>query len=310
MINTIFVTVSDDRSGRKNGKYKETQNKIDSIFSSNLQFGISKHEKWTYEDIITTSFYEKNKILLDNIRPSINGRVYKPFVISESLKNLNDGDFLIYNDCSPELWDYNYDFSKYNLNIIKELCVQNNGILTAHVKWNHRTHTEKGNVGYHTHEHFTTERCMNKMNMQQYKYSLQHASGMIVLQKSSKATQFVEEWLYWNCIDECCSLGFAHIPNDFSFWEAEQYKIGHRHDQSISGLLINQMNNKIIEHLDYYERPDNTSPYNFINFCRPDFNYNFFDSNQPKSNILYTRTDSEFNAHHQWADSSIIKINR
>ena len=86
MINTIFVTVSDDRSGRKGGKYKETQDKIDSILNDNSQFGINKHDKWTYEDIIKTSFYEKNKTLLDIVGPSKNGRVYKPFAICEALK--------------------------------------------------------------------------------------------------------------------------------------------------------------------------------------------------------------------------------
>ncbi len=308
MINTILVTVSDDRSGRKGGLYQATQDKIENIFSSHLDFGINKHKKWRYENILTTDFYQANKILLDNINPARNGRSYKPFAILEGLKEINDGDFLIYTDCSPELWNYNYDLSKFSLDIAKNLCVQNNGILTAHVKWNHTTHVEKGLVGVHTHEHFTTERCLNKMNMQQYKYSLQHASTMMILQKDPQSMQFLEEWLYWNSIDECCALGFANIANDYTFWTEGQYKIGHRHDQSISGLLINKMNNKLIETLDYYERPDGTSPYNFLNFCKTDFSYNFFDSNQPKTNIVYKRVQSDINTHHQW--DTIEKFDR
>jgi hypothetical protein len=253
-------------------------------------------------------FMKKNKTLLDIVGPSKNGRVYKPFAICEALKKINDGDFLIYNDTSPEMWHYNYDWSKYDLNVIKGLCVQNNGILTAHTKWNFNEHTIKGTVGHHTHEHFTLDRCMNKMGMQEYKHSLQHASSLVVLQKCPKATQFAEEWLYWNCIDECSCLGYANIPGDYSFWEAEQHKMGHRHDQSISGLLINKMNNPIIEHLDYFERADGTNPYNFINFCRPDFQYNFFDTNQPKTDTIMIRVESKFNAHHQW--SEFAKVNR
>lgn len=303
-----MVTVSDDRSGRKGGKYQETQDKIENIFNSNLEFGINKFRKWRFEDIIATYFYKTNKLLMDNINPARNGRAYKPLAIYESLKDLKDDDFLIYTDCSPEIWNYNYNLTKYSLDIIKNLCIQNNGILTAHVKWNHTTHVEKGQIGYHTHEHFTTELCMNKMNMQKYKFSLQHASGMIVLQKCHKSIQFLEEWLYWNSIEECCALGFANIKDDDSFWKAENYKIGHRHDQSISGLLINNMNNKLIETLDYYERPENTSPYNFLNFCREDFSYNFFDSNQPMAPIVYKRVKSDLNIHDQW--SNIEKFQR
>lgn len=302
MINTIFVTVADDRAGRKGGKYIATQDKIDNILKDNPQLEISDHKRWRYEDIIDTSFYEKHKTLLDNKNPARNGRVYKPFAILEGLKDLNDGDFLIYNDTSPEVWEYDYNYSKYDINVIRDLCYQNGGILTAHAKWNHTTHVQKGYIGVHNHEHFTLERCINKMGLQQFKYSLQHSSCMVVLQKCPKSIQFAEEWLYWNCIDECSCLGFANIPNDFSFWSEEMYKIGHRHDQSISGLLINKMNNKLIETLDYYERDNGTNAYNFINFCRPDFKYNFFECNQPKSDILYVREPSELNSHHQWSE--------
>jgi hypothetical protein len=308
MSKTMVVTVSDDRFGRKGGKYAETQAKIKHIFKNNPHFGISEVQTWTWDDIKNNQFYADNEMLLRHTDPSKNGRSYKPYVILEALKSLNDGDFLIYTDCSPEMWnmeaDYRINLTEYDLNILKELCIRNTGILTAHVKWDNTTHVEKGLMGFHTHEFFTSERCMKRMGLMDYKYSLQHASGMIVLQKNNRSMEFATEWLEWNLIDECGSLGPAKDDSFWADWHEfelgkgtehlwdEVYsigKIGHRHDQSVSGLLINKMNNKLIETVDWYERPTGVHPYLFFNFCKPSYVYNFFDSNQPKGEFVFVR---------------------
>ena len=330
-LKTVLVTVSDDRFGRKGGVYKQTQNKIQNIFLNNSDFGVHDFRMWDWENIIKTDFYNEAIIpdhiveedivhpnnkellvkkgtvipsyrLLDKEDPAQNGRVYKPLVVHESLKELNDGDFLIYTDCSPEMWnmpeDYRIPPNDYQLKIIKDLCVNNGGILTAHVKWNHRVHVQKGEMGYHTHENFTTERCLNRMGLQQYKYSLQHASGLIVLQKCKRSVDFVEEWLYWNSIEDCGCMGPAYNPTIWYNEVMQNFKIGHRHDQSVSGLLINKMNNKIIETLDYYERPEGTSPYLFLHFCKPNWIYNFFETNQPMGSLRHKMISPDGNPNH------------
>jgi hypothetical protein len=325
---TVLVTVSDDRFGRKGGRYSDTQDKIERIFRSNLAFGISDFRMWKREDIVASSFYQTHEIpaevvredvkhpitgsvvlsagteistykLLDMEDPSKNGRVYKPLVIRDTLKTLDYGDFLIYTDCSPEMWNmdesYRIDLRQHKLEVIQRLCTDNGGILTAHVKWNHRVHVEKGFVGFHTHENFTTNRCMERMGLSDYKYSLQHASGMIVIQKSAITMQFAEDWLYWNSIPDCGCMGPLSEP---LMWYNEVMingKIGHRHDQSVSGLLLNKMDKKIIETLDYYERPAGVSPYLFLNFCKTDYKYNFFDSNQPMGKIRHTMVSPDGN---------------
>ncbi len=285
-----LITVSDDRFGRKDGKYLETQKKIYSYFEKN-KFGIDSQKMYTMDDIVNTEFYNKNKKMLDNPDPSINGRVYKPYSIKHALDSINYGDFLIYTDCSPEMWGFidkqPISNKTYDIEVLKSLCVKNNGILTAHVKWNFQTHVQKGEVGYHTHENFTTEACMNFMNMTKYKYSLQHASGLVVLQKNDLSVNFAEKWLYYNSIPECASIMTETNP---SLWLNEVlnfHKIGHRHDQSISGLLVNDMNSKIIETLDYFERPAYFNPYVFFNFCLKNHKYNFFESNQPINNLKH-----------------------
>lgn len=279
----VFVTVSDDRSGRKEGKYSETQDKVLSLFKNNPTFGITDFAFWKWEDIKDSEFYRSNKKMLDYTDPAMNGRCYKPFVILEAMKSVDDGDFVIYNDISPEWWrewdpEQRIHPRNYKLEIIKNLCVHNGGILTSDVTW-----YSSGTIGDHTHENFTLERCIDKMGMGDYKYSLQHASGMMVLQKSKKSMDFIEEWLYWNLIDECASLG--PVENDQTviskYWNEEvtkHGKIGHRHDQSISGLLINKMGNRLVKNLQNY---------NFLSFCKVDFSYTFIESNIPKSKYVY-----------------------
>jgi hypothetical protein len=285
MNKVAFVTVSDDRSGRKNGKYSETQDRIRTILSQNQDFGITDLFFWKWEDILKTDFYKQNKKMLDQIDPAMNGRCYKPFVIKDALENLEDGDFLIYNDVSPEWWPedlYKIEPGIYSLDVIKDLCISNGGILTADTNWH-----ACGGLGDHTHENFTLERCMRRMGMSEYKHGLQHASGMIALIKSKKSVDFINEWLMWNLIDECASLGSVEsepvIPEKCvcEYWheEVEKYgKIGHRHDQSISGLLINKMDNKLVR---------NVGKYNFLDYCRIGYPYEFIESNQPASEFIY-----------------------
>ena len=292
----LLVTVSDDRGGRKGGKYAETQDKIELIFRNNPQFGISNFHMWNWDEIAHTDFYKNNMILLDDIRADRNGRAYKPFVIYEGLKSLKDGDFLIYTDCSPEMWsvmtvDGIIDPLTYDLNVLKNLCIKNNGILTAYVMWNDKssifyeiaaakTSAYKEEYGCHNHANFTLDRCIQKMGLWEYRNSLQHASGTIVLCKSADTLKFVEEWLYWNLIDECAGLGWANIENDTSFWNEEwPIKIGHRHDQSISGLLINKMGYSLIKESTDLWRPNIS---NFLRFARVGIHYDFVDSNITK----------------------------
>ena len=95
MSKVALVTVSDDRSGRKNGKYSETQDRIRTLFEQHVNFGITDLFLWKWEDIIKTNFYLENKKILDHMDPAMNGRCYKPFVIKEALEKLAAGASLV-----------------------------------------------------------------------------------------------------------------------------------------------------------------------------------------------------------------------
>lgn len=286
---SYLVTVSDDRMGRKAGSYRETQLHIHNTF---VRRGVPNemifhnHYAFTIDDILKTDFYLSNKAMIDCIDPARNGRVYKPYVISEVLKQMDNGDLLVYTDCSPEMWrSFDPCWFRYqghgdcDLNNLYKLCEMNECILTNFVRWDTRP-MEEGELGIHTHRNFTTDLCMNAMEVPElFRNSYQHASGMIVIIKNRATVDFVEEWLYHNCDDRCASLGRVDVPGDYSYWtEREQlFKMGHRHDQSISGLLMNKYNRSLI-HLTKF--PIVHNPYIFINHCYSRVGYTLVNSNE------------------------------
>lgn len=282
MSKTILVTVSDDRSGRKGGLYESTQNKIAKIFIQN-NF-VDEHIAWNIRDIINstdpevTEFYEDNKVMLDNTDAARNGRIYKPFVISQALKTLKEGDYLIYNDCSPEMWtmqeDWQIDKNIYDLSVIKSLTRKNNDFLVAFVKWS-PDNFETKRLGIHTHHYFTLSDCIRIMVARQYEHSYQCASGMICMRKTETTCEIIQEWLEYSQCWKCSCIGDPAIPNDESLWyERQQYKLGCRHDQSILSILLNKENRDFVD-IVY----NDISPYNFLNFCRKDHEYKFINSN-------------------------------
>jgi len=273
----VLVTVSDDRGMRKNGMYGITQNKVRNIMRRNNHFGISDLYFYTYDDIVGSEFYECNVNMLKCIDAAHNGRCYKPYVIQCALRNVSEGDYVIYNDVSPEWWEVGEDFvigDEYSLKVIQSLCDKNDGILSCSVSWM----APNGVFANHTHEYFTSERCMRYMGMERYRHCLQHASGMMVFCKSETSVSYVDRWLKYNVIDECASLCDVDTGEDFWGTEVDVYgKIGHRHDQSISGLLLNDMGKKLIKIPDYWSLYP-TKTYNFLSFCRTDTNYEFVSS--------------------------------
>ncbi len=273
-VKTVLAMCFDDRQGRKGGVYEQT--------AKNIQLGIGlifpeiKSISYSFDDCYS-AFSKPNPPHLQNIDAGINGRWYKPHSILETLDKLEYGDFVIYNDCSPEIWDIPIsiaDFKNFDLSVIHELTRSNNDILTSFVKWDCQNIPANG-LGLHIHKYFTTNRCMDKMGLRQYESSYQHASGMMCIRKTPETVKFVEEWLHWNLDPECASLGTERDE----YWQEEaEFKVGHRHDQSISGLLLNKRNAKLVDILH-----NDMNPYNFLQFCRVGQEYKFIDSNSPIS---------------------------
>ena len=290
----MLVTVSDDRFGRKGGRYRETQLRVQQLFEG-WDYGITDFFMWTHENTTKTEVYRQNQQLFDDIVPDMNGRAYKPLAIYHGLATLSEGDFLIYADVSPARWA-GFEFKKlpaiYDVNALKKLVRQNGDILTSFVFWHYEDKRlgasqliKKGylknvqfpkkpkdnylptDLGEHTHAYFTTDKCIDAMGLQRYRDSYQHDSGMVILRKSARSEQFVSRWLHWNLNTDCATI----IP----FQHETDRKIGHRTDQSISGLLINEMNVSLLIPVFGTGR----NPYNFLQWSLAGVDYKFINSN-------------------------------
>jgi hypothetical protein len=170
MSKVYLVTVSDDRYGRK-GSYEKVQNNIDFFFKNN-NIGLSNIFSYKWKDIYESKFYKENENLLKWTNPDLNGRVYKPYVILESLNKINDNDYLVYNDCSPEHWKFTDKTipnikSLVNLEILKKICNYNKDIVTVYIPGDFNDGW-RGGSGPHTHERMTHPTCIRKMNCEAY----------------------------------------------------------------------------------------------------------------------------------------------
>ncbi len=259
-----LVTVSDDRSGRKGGMYGATQTKINNLIGNSQMDIIQEH--YTIDDLIDCD------PMMVNIDGGKNGRVYKPWAIQNELKKMNNGDYLIYNDCSPELWSGEIDVNKYDLNVIRSLTERANGFLVGFVKWDKKP-IGPGEYGIHTHDNFTLESCIEIMHGEAQRYSYLCASGMICLRKIPLTVAIIDKWLNFNRIKECSCLNYSDIEN--SYWDLKPgKKFGNRHDQSVLSMVLNQLDWNYCD-IAYNEM----NPYNFLNFCLPNHDYQFINSN-------------------------------
>ncbi len=283
MSRITLVTVSDDRSGRKGGQYRATQRKINNIFNLNKNkrsFILDAQAHVTFKDIQNSPFYQEYYGMLSQHDPARNGRLYKPYVIRQALQFLEEGDYLIYNDCSPEMWPmdamYEIDPEIYSLDVIKTITSVNNDFLTAFVRWDDKF-IGPGELGRHVHHWFTSDSCIAAMGGEQYRFSYQCASGMICIRKTPKTVALVDNWYHYNRMPECACMNVDETEDSY-FSGKPGYKLGNRHDQSILSMLLNQGNYDYVD-IVYNE----LNPYNFLNFCRKDVVYKFINSNTPLS---------------------------
>lgn len=256
-----LITCSDDRSGRKGGQYEATQYRI--LF--NL-YGFIEQHHYKVADFINCD------PLMEHTDAAKNGRVYKPYIIRHALSKMKEGDYLIYNDCSPEMWPETMDTSEYDLDVIKRLCNQSQGLLVGFVKWSD-IHLGANDMGKHTHDNFTLDSCIELMSGEQYRHSYLCASGMIAIRKSLHSVALVDNWLHYNRIPECACMNVSEHERAYN--DPTPKKLGNRHDQSVLSMLLNQQDWKYCD-IAY----NDLSPYNFLNFCLPRHEYKFINSNR------------------------------
>jgi hypothetical protein len=176
------------------------------------RFGIEKFNSFDFEDIKGTDFYVSNKIILD-IAKGTGAWLWKPYIILESLKDLDEGDIVIYCDCGAEIIKELDPLLKICITQEPIVIFANGNLLNA--EWTKR-------------DSFILMNCDSK----DYWYSLQCDASFGLFRKSDKTIHFLNEWMSY-CTDERILTDSDNIcgKNNLPGF------IEHRWDQSILSLL-------------------------------------------------------------------------
>jgi hypothetical protein len=182
------------------------------LLNSAKKFGIQNLKKWTLSLLRQTPFYKQHKNLLD-IKKGAGMWIWKPYIILDALKNLTEGDFLIYADTSLYFIE--------DPTPMLEICAGNNGFffLQMDSSWKLSMLTKR-DVFYYS----------NMDNPDGYNAPLTEAYFMI-FQKNKDTVGFVEEWLQL-CLDEklITDTNFSGLEN------ISNYK-DHRGDMPLLSVL-------------------------------------------------------------------------
>lgn len=164
---------------------------------------------YTREWLVETDFYKEHKWLLDQERGG-GYWAWKPYVILDALKSMNEGDMLLYMDSGDLYFAGIRDF------VIREL--QNHHIIL----------TDSGNINkdYTKQDTFIAMDC----DGDEFKNAHQVEAGVIAVKNTAKARRILNEWLSWCIMPEVV----MDEPNDYP--NAESF-VAHRHDQSILSNL-------------------------------------------------------------------------
>ena len=165
------------------------------------------HHPYSRKQLETTDFYKDNKKILDQSKGA-GWWVWKPYYILETLKSINEGDYLIYCDCGDM-------FSPGLVNYIEETLDENDASLLL------LSNNINGN--------YTKRDCFIKMNCDEEDYHdvSQLEAGFMIWKSCEKSIKVVEDWLNY-CLD-------LDIVNNAPSTLGEELLsfVEHRNDQSI-----------------------------------------------------------------------------
>jgi hypothetical protein len=145
--------------------------------------------------------------------------VWKPYIILNAFKSLDENDYIIYVDSADMLHPHIFDYIDY--------CIQKNDILLV------------PSPSRNTQKSHTKRDCFVLMNCDEEKYwnSIQIEAGLVVAKKNQRTINILNEWLHY-CKNENI---ITDIPNICGLENLPSF-VTHRHDQSIMTNLAVKYN--------------------------------------------------------------------
>lgn len=192
-----FITYSND-------KFKEYQNRLtkqsEQLFDNIIEYG----PEW----LMNTDFYEENKEILDQ-KQGAGYCLWKPYIILETLKGMDDGDILFYLDSADTYTNGVIDF------LVSYFSNENNEILLT--------------GGAYPNKDWTKRDCFILMDCDNERFhnQIQIEAGVIALKKTDRIMEILNEWLEFSKDKHIITfMDNIHGDNLPGFKE-------HRYDQSV-----------------------------------------------------------------------------
>lgn len=176
--------------------------------------GVDKTIIYSRKDLVSTAFYTKHRLILDQQRGG-GYWLWKPFFILETLRALKEGDFLIYADAGM--------FFRKKVQPLIDLVKGGNDIALFY---------NDIRAGHYTKRDVFVQLGCDSQDY--YDAPMVHA-GLQVYRKTAASLQFAEEVLAACTLDEL----ITDAPNTRGLPNAEGF-IEHRHDQSILTALVHK----------------------------------------------------------------------
>lgn len=173
--------------------------------------GIKKICSFSPKDFENTTFYEENKYILEQKR----GHGYwlwKPWIILQTLKDMNNGDFLLYADSGS--------FIIRSVDPLINLCRENNGLLLFE------------NEHQYINLHWFKKMALDLMdvNVPEFLQKTQANAAFLVIQKNEFTLNFINEWFKY-CKNPDILTDSQSLTNESSDF------VEHRHDQAVLSAL-------------------------------------------------------------------------
>lgn len=179
------------------------------------RFGINEINSYDFEDIKGTSFYKSHQEILD--QPTGLGYwLWKPYIILETMKKINDGDIVIYSDAGIEIIGA--------LEPLINICRDEQPVVLF-------ANSDLVNFGWTKRDCFILMDC----DQERFWYSLQCDAAFSLFRKSDTAIRFLNEWLKYGADKRI----ITDMPNTCGRKNLPGF-IQHRWDQSILSLLAKQ----------------------------------------------------------------------
>jgi hypothetical protein len=197
---------------------------LDLLEKTSLEIGkVDQFIRYTQEQLKHEEFWKKNQFILT--RPRGAGYwLWKPYIILETFKNLEDGDVVLYSDAGLKVLD--------NLNVLFEITqkLPNNGKVIFKVPWVGAQHIAKI---------WIKRDCFVLTNCDEPKYwNAPMTNGAVSLWvKNEENFIFLNEWLHY-LRDTRIVTDDPNMCGKPNFMEFKD----HRHDQAVLTLLVAKYN--------------------------------------------------------------------